>query len=146
MNLKCIGCFQLRRIQQGMTSRRGTGSVLVAYDCIQGRYPYRVTIGGLLRPTNTIIDLVKECPEDPLRHCVVCAKTKIIHYGEDIVSICSEHDKAWGEWLEQHPERQSYMHPKGRNRHANWVEVFREFVEDVRRQRDRKELPDVKLE
>jgi len=91
-------------------------------------------LSGLLRPGSGIIEAVKRCPEDPLSHCAVCSNTKIIHCGEDIVSICSEHYKAWSKWLDEHPERRAYFKPRSRVIKANWVEVFREFVEYMRRQ------------
>jgi len=127
MNIKCIGCYELRRRQLNMTH-----GVDIVYDC--ERLPYMTTIGGLLRPASGTMKAAEECPEDPLSHCVLCSNTKITHYGQDIVSICKEHDKAWGKWLDEHPQRRAYLAPRGRSVKANWIEVFREFVEDIRRQ------------
>ena len=126
MNIKCIGCYELRRRQLNMSH-----GVDIVYEC-QRYFPYMTTIGGLLRPASGTLEAVKDCPEDPLSHCAVCSNTKITHYGQDIVSICKEHDAAWGKWLDEHPERRAYLAPKGRHRKANWIEVFREFVEDIR--------------
>jgi len=127
MNIKCIGCYELRREVMEMRDK-----TLVVYNC--PRFPYATVINGLLQPGKGIVEAVKDCPEDPLSHCAVCSNTEIIHCGEDIVSICPEHYKAWGKWLDEHPERRAHLAPRGRSVKANWVEVFREFVEDMRRQ------------
>ena len=147
MNIKCIGCYELVREEIKLSPReltrdeggsfwwkpfKITGGLLVLYDC--PRFTYATTIGGLLRPCKGIIEAVRLCPDNPLGHCAVCSTTKIIHYGQDIVSICSKHDLAWGKWLDEHPERRAYLAPKGRVRQSNWIEVFREFIEDMRKE------------
>ena len=109
-----------------------THGVEVVYEC--PRLPYMTTIGGLLRPADGTTKVAEDCPTDPLSHCAVCSRTKIYHYGQDIVSICQEHDIAWGKWLDEHPERRDHLAPRGRSVKANWIEVFREFIEDIRRQ------------
>ncbi|GAI92659.1 unnamed protein product, partial [marine sediment metagenome] len=92
-------------------------------------------LGGLLRPGIGILEAARLCPEDPLSHCVICSETKITHYGQDIrVSICKEHNRAWSKWLDEHLERKVHLSPRGRSVKANWIEVFREFVEDMRKE------------
>jgi len=127
MNIKCIGCYELRK--EVVDFVHGT---VVVYNC--SRFPYAATIGGLLRPGKGIIEAVRLCPGNPLGHCAVCSNTKIMHYGQDIVSICKEHDHAWEKWLDEHPERHAYLEPLGRSRKSNWIEVFREFIEDMRKE------------
>ncbi|GAG09492.1 unnamed protein product [marine sediment metagenome] len=102
----------------------------MVYNC--EKFPHHAAIAGLMRPGAGITAAAKACPEEPLRSCVICQNKEIIKYGGDIVSICGKHDQAWEKWLKKHPERRGYLHPKGRNLPANWVEVFREFVEDTR--------------
>ena len=92
---------------------------------------YFKTLSGILKA-------VEGCPEDPLGHCVLCSNTKILHYGgQDIVSICVDHDKAWGKWLDEHPQWRAHLAPRGRSVKANWVELFREFIEDMRQKGQR---------
>jgi len=129
MNIKCIGCFELLREELTVEGRP-----LVVYNCLRF-FPYACALSGLLRPGLGVQRAVEDCPEDPLSHCAVCSNTNITHYGQDIVSICSKHDKAWGKWLDEHPERRAHIGPRGRSVKSNWVEVFREFVEDIRRQK-----------
>jgi len=129
MNIKCIGCYDLLR--EELTSG---GRTLVVYNCPR-YFPYTCVLSGLLQPGSGIVETVRDCPDDPLSHCAVCSNTKITHYGQDEVSICHEHDAAWGKWLDEHPDRRAYLAPKGRARKANWIEVFREFVEDMRQQK-----------
>ena len=124
--IKCIGCNDLLREELDVG-----GKHLVVYNCPRF-FPYSTVISGLIRPGSGIVEAVRDCNEDPLSHCVLCSNTKIIHYGQDIVSICSKHDLAWGKWLDEHPERRAYLAPKGRVRQSNWIEVFREFIEGMR--------------
>ncbi|KKN06948.1 hypothetical protein LCGC14_1072030 [marine sediment metagenome] len=124
--IKCVGCYDLLREELDVGGKK-----LVVYNCPRF-FPYACAISGLLRPSTGILKAAEICPEDPLSHCAVCSDTKISHYGQDIVSICSEHDDAWGKFLDEHPERRAYLAPRGRSVKANWVEVFREFVEDSR--------------
>jgi len=123
--IKCVGCYDLSREELDFTEGK-----LVVYNC--PRFPYMCAMSGLLRPSRGILKAVNDCPDDPLSHCAVCSITKITHYGQDIVSICEEHGAAWGKWLDEHPERRAHLAPRGRSVKANWVEVFREFVEDCR--------------
>lgn len=128
MNIKCIGCYHLLREERTLEGRQ-----LVVYAC--PLFPYATVISGLLRPGSGIVEAVKLCSEDPLSHCVLCSNTKITHYGQDIVSICKEHDAAWSKWLDIHRDRRAHLAPRGRSVKANWVEVFREFIEGMRRQK-----------
>jgi len=129
MNIKCIGCFDLLREEVTVEGRP-----LVVYRCPRF-FPYACALSGLLRPGSGILEAVNDCPEDPLSHCAVCSNTEITHYSQNIVSVCKEHSAVWDNWFDEHPERQSHLAPRGRCIKANWVEVFREFVEDIRRQK-----------
>jgi len=124
--IKCVGCYDLLREELDVGGKK-----LVVYNCPRF-FPYACALSGLLHPSTSILKAAEMCPDDPLSHCAVCSDTKITHYGQDIVSICLEHDDAWGEFLLEHPERRDYLAPRGRSVKANWVEVFREFVEDLR--------------
>ena len=127
MNIKCLGCLELRR--------DAVNEKLTVYHCnARGGFP-AVAIRSLLRPGKSLLKAVAGCPKDPLGHCVLCPKPPAIHMGQDILSICQEHYNAWSAWLDAHPDRRAHLAPKGRARKANWVEVFREFVEDIRRQK-----------
>ncbi|MBA7637564.1 hypothetical protein ES703_45209 [subsurface metagenome] len=126
--IKCIGCYDLLREEVELK-----GKPLTVYNCPRF-FPYACVLSGLLRPGSGIIEAVRDCNEDPLSHCVLCSNTKIIHYGQDIVSACKEHYDAWSKWLHGHPERRARLAPRGRSVKANWIEVFREFIEDMRRQ------------
>jgi len=125
MVIKCIGCYELLREEVELK-----GKPMVVYMCPRF-FPYACVISGLLRPGKGIIEGVKLCPETPDEHCILCGKTDVTHYGREIV-MCKEHDRAWGKWLDQHPERRARFSPKGRLRTPNWIEVFREFIEEMR--------------
>ncbi|MBA7712434.1 hypothetical protein ES703_121408 [subsurface metagenome] len=129
MNIKCIGCYDLLREELTLE-----GKPLVVYNCPRF-FPYACAMSGLLRPSTGILKAANRCPDDPLSHCAVCSNTKITHYGQDIVSICKEHDAAWSKWLDMHLDRRAYLRPRSRVIKANWVEVFREFIEGMRRQK-----------
>ena len=127
MAIKCVGCYELLRKEVELF-----GKPRVVYDCPR-YFPYATFIGGLLRPGKGITEAVKDCPERLDEHCILCARTAVTSYGQQIVSICKEHDQAWAKWLDDHPERRHYLSgPYGRARLANWIEVFREFIEDMR--------------
>jgi len=126
MNIKCIGCYDL--LQEDVAVSKG---ILIAYICPR-YFPYAAALSGLLRPGSGIIEAARDCPEDPLSHCAVCPDTEITHYGQGIISICREHEKAWGYWLDIHQDRKAHLAPRGRSVKANWIEVFREFVEVIR--------------
>lgn len=130
MNIKCIGCYDLLREKLELS-----GEKLVVYNCPL-YFPYACALSGLVRPGKGIIEAVRDCPEDPLSRCILCPKPGTIHYGQDIAATCQEHYDAWGKWLDDHPERRDYLAPKGRSRKANWIEVSREFVEDMREVRE----------
>jgi len=123
--IKCIGCLKLLREEIDFDDKH-----LVVYTC--PRFSYACAVSGLLRPGKNLLEAAENCPEDPLSHCAVCSSTEISHYGKDIIAICKEHDRAWSRWLEEHPERRAYLSPRGRLKMANWIEVFREFIEDMR--------------
>jgi len=127
MIIKCIACIELKRRELKIN-----GEAAILYDC--PHLPYMTSIGGLMRPGSGTIKGAEACPENPRSHCAICSETKIQHYGHGIVSICPEHDKAWGQWLDEHPEKREHIAPRGRAIRANWVEVFREFVEYKRGQ------------
>ena len=124
--IKCIGCYDLHREERVVT-----GKTLIVYTC--PRFPYDCVIGGLLRPGQGTLKAVTDCPQRIDEHCILCPKTPVCTYGEPpMVYTCKEHDAAWGSWLNEHPQRLAYLAPKGRSRKANWIEVFREFIEDMR--------------
>jgi len=128
MNTKCIGCYDLLREEVELGGR-----YLIVYNC--PHFPYACALSGLLRPGSGIIEAMNDCPERIEDHCILCPKTDLISLGEPpIVFICTEHYHAWSKWLDEHPERQAYLSPKGRARKANWIEVFREFIEDMRKE------------
>ncbi len=125
--IKCIGCYGLRRNELTVGGRP-----LVVYNC-PGFFPYECALSGLLLPGSGIVEAVKDCPEQLGEHCILCAKPWVTSYGfPPNVFACKEHDQAWGKWLKDHPDRHAYISPIGRLRKANWVEVFREFIEDMR--------------
>ena len=124
--IKCVGCYDLLREVLVFD-----GKSLVVYKCPHF-FPYACALSGLLRPGSGILKAVEDCPENPLSHCAVCSDTKILLYGQDVISICSKHDAAWSQWLEEHPERMAHLAPRGRSIKANWIEVFREFIEGER--------------
>ena len=128
--IKCIGCYQLRRSEVQL--KPGPG---VVFDC-PDHFPYLTFISGLLRPGKGILQAAEACPEQPGQHCILCEKTEVTHYGVLALATCTEHYRAWSKWLDNHPERRNYLKPKGRMRSANWIEVFREFIEDMRRTRE----------
>ncbi len=131
--IKCIGCYELSREEMEVSDKN-----LVVYIC-RRFFPYYCHLSGLLRPARGLLKAVEMCPEQPLSRCVLCQQmTDLIFYGksiESIASMCSEHNSAWSKWLNEHPERSSHLAPKGRSIRANWVEVFREFIEDMRPRR-----------
>ena len=124
-NIKCIGCYDLLREEMTVEGRP-----LIVYKC--SRFPYACALSGLLRPGSAIVKMVEDCPEDPLKYCAICGKPGTVGYGQDIVATCQEHYDAWSKWLDEHPERRAHLSPQGRAKKANWIEVFREFVEDMR--------------
>ena len=128
MLIKCIGCYELLREELELK-----GKPMVVYNCPRF-FPYWCVIRGLLRPGKGIIEAVNDCPENPHDHCILCSKTELVRMGDRIVPICLDHFQAWGEWLDQHPEKRSRFSPRGRLITANWIEVFREFIEDMRSQ------------
>lgn len=126
--IKCVGCYDLLREEIEFKDRP-----LVVYNCPRF-FPYATAISGLIRPGKGIVEAARDCPERLDEHCVLCANTDGVTYGIPYVFICKEHSRAWGNWLDQHPERRAYLAPKGRARQANWIEVFREFIEDMRQE------------
>jgi len=124
--IKCIGCIDLLREEVELN-----GKPLVVYNCPRF-FPYATFISGLIRPGKGIIEAVEDCPKRIDEHCILCTKTTLTTFGKRIVYICIEHSKAWSKWLDEHPERRAYFVPKDRVRGANWIEVFREFIEDMR--------------
>jgi hypothetical protein len=126
-SIKCIGCYELLREKITLG-----GKDLTVYNCHRF-FPYACALSGLLRPGSGIVEAAKDCPQRIEEHCILCQKPPTSSYGDPpIVYTCKEHDAAWGKWLEEHPERRAYLAPMGRARKANWVVVFREFIEDMR--------------
>lgn len=126
MNIKCIGCLKLHREEIELH-----GKPLIVYRC--DRFPYAAVISGLLRPGKGIQKAAKDCHEDPLSHCVLCSKPPAGKYGAPgIAATCSEHHEAWGKWIDEHPDFHSRVAPRGRAVKANWIDAFREFIEEAR--------------
>lgn len=124
---KCVGCLDLERLEL-----EAPGGKLVVYNCSR-KFPYACAISGLLRPGKGIVKAVEKCPRVLDCKCILCSKRPVTYYGDPPVAFaCKEHDWAWQEWLEAHPERRAYLAPKQRVIRANWIEVFREFIEDMR--------------
>ena len=127
MFIKCIGCYDLLREEIELK-----GKPLIVYTC--PRFPYACALSGLLRPGSGILEAVKDCPARIDGHCIVCPKTELVSYGEPKIAFtCKEHYRAWSKWLEEHLERKAHLAPRGQSVKANWIEVFREFVEDMRK-------------
>ncbi len=124
--IKCIGCNDLLREELDIG-----GKHLVVYNCPRF-FPYACALSGILRPGSGITEAVKDCPEQLGAHCILCTKTDLVQYGLEVIFICKEHDKAWGKWLNDHPGKRDYMRPGQRVVKAHWIEVFREFIEDMR--------------
>ena len=146
---KCVGCYLLRREvldigeheRSFLKGRRKTGEGnLIVYDCMDGRYQYKAAISGLLKPCVGINNAAHDCPRVIEGHCIFCSETQNLrHYGpEPLVYICGKHDKDWGTWLAEPDSygniRREYLTPRGRVRRENWIELFREFVEEMRQQ------------
>lgn len=145
---KCVGCYLLRReeldigLSKTFKDRKKTGEgKLVVYDCLDGRYPYLAAISGLLHPSVGINQAARDCEQVIEGHCILCRETSDLKkYGSEppLVYICAKHDKAWSTWLDEPDSygnvRLEYLAPRGRVRRENWIELFREFIEDMRRQ------------
>ena len=136
---KCVGCLELKRdvvevSAMGLKNYRTDGGKLTLYHCLRGYFPYQAVISGLMKPSTGINMAARKCPKIISGHCILCLETKELrHYGhEPLVYICSKHDRAWGSWLDEHPGKRDYIAPKVRSVRANWIEVFREFIEDMR--------------
>lgn len=125
--LKCIGCRELLREELKFHFRPA-----VVYNCPQ-YFPYPCALSGLLKPGKGIVAAVEDCSEQMGFHCILCSRIEVHPYGTGVVYVCEEHDKAWGKWLDDHPEKRKYICPGHRVVRAHWVETFREFVEDQRR-------------
>jgi len=125
MVVKCVGCSSLVREEVEVSK-----ILLVTYNC--RLFPYAAVISGLIRPGLGITKAAAGCPVIIENNCAVCCGKPDVKYGQGIAYTCKEHDKAWSKWLDEHPERRAHLAPKGRGRQANWIEVFREFIEDMR--------------
>ncbi len=131
--IKCVGCKELQREEVDLKE-----TILVVYGCTV-HFPYRnrCAINGLFRPTKAIREAVSDCDFQPGLTCILCSKPGLGGYGHDeIIFMCEKHDNAWFGWLEAHPERRAYIAPRGRAIRANWIEVFREFIEAEREGND----------
>jgi hypothetical protein len=128
MNLKCIGCNQLKR-EEG----EWLGKHMVIYSC--PKLPYATTIGGLIRPGKGIIEAAARCPVDISEHCIICGtgRSRLRAYGKELLYICAKCGESWSTWLSvEHPDRRQYLCPRNRLIHSRWIEVFREFIESTR--------------
>jgi len=144
---KCIGCYQLRREELDIEMsrifkdrRKNDEGKLVVYDCLDGLYPYQAAISGLLHPSVGINQAARGCPRVNEGHCILCPETdNLLSYGkEPLVYICKEHDKAWENWLDEVDSysnvRREYIAPRGQMIRSIWIELFREFIEEIRQQ------------
>jgi len=143
MKIKCIGCYNLVRDEIKVFNPASwkpyklKGDILTIYKCPR-YFEGGTTLGGLLRPSKRILEAVSKCSEDPLSHCVLCSKPVDVTYGyPPVVGACTEHNAAWSKWLDDHPDKREYISPHRRVVDAHWIEVFREFIEDMRQQGDK---------
>jgi hypothetical protein len=111
------------------------GKPMVVYEC-PGVFPYACALSGLFRASSEIVEVVEECPRKINAHCILCESTDLVTFGKDWVYICAKHDWEWGEWLDDHPDTQERMFPKGRLKRDGWVEAFREFIESKRAEKE----------
>ena len=124
--IKCIGCYDL--VREELTLE---GKPLVVYNC--SLFPYACALSGLLYPGKGILEAVAKCPERIDTHCILCLqRPNHFPYGNGMVFICKEHDRAWTKWLDEHPDRRAYLSPRNRLNKRNWIEVFREFIDGFR--------------
>jgi hypothetical protein len=124
--LKCIGCMDLLREEVPVG-----GKTLVVYNC-PSFFPYACALSGLFRPTSNITKAIEECPKQTDTHCILCENTDLMRFGRGIVYVCEKHVWEWSKWLDDHLGKREHIAPKGRLKQANWVEVFREFIESKR--------------
>jgi hypothetical protein len=132
--IKCVGCFRLKREEIERPGKRK-----VFYNCPL-YFPYLTTIGGLVHPGKRLVEAVRDCPELTDLNCIIggCLDLNLTSYGADkIVFICMDHHRAWGKWLDAHPGKREYFSPRGRPINIRFVEVFREFIEDMRKAHDK---------
>lgn len=122
--MKCQFCPYLEK---------GEWRGLAVYRCGQGRYDppegarQFFAWDGLYKPNKTVMRAQENCPFYLPDHCAVCNKPGEIQYGPGRI-VCKEHDQAWKEWLDAHPEKREYMMPHHRVIHRRWGEIFREFI------------------
>jgi hypothetical protein len=138
MVIKCVGCYHLVRKDMRVNpehwkSYKLKGDILTTYECPKF-FEYCTTLDGLLRPGKATLEAVKLCHEEPLSHCALCSEPPSYKYGyPEIAAACKKHHQSWTKWLDEHPDRRAHLAPRGRAVRANWIEVFREFIEDMRR-------------
>jgi hypothetical protein len=125
--IKCVGCYDLKTEKLTLA-----GKPLVVYNCAT-YFPYACALSGLLHPGKDIFEAVDTCPKRIDRYCILCPQPPSHgSYGKGMVFICKTHDLAWRKWLDEHPDRQKYLAPHDRLNKPNWIEVFREFIEEMR--------------
>ncbi len=131
--LKCAGCLYLIREAQD-PEKINPKFPLVIYGCEEERLPYWTSINGLMRPGKGNQRAADNCSKNVTCGCVVCgAHEKLLSYGkDDFVYICPNHDKAWGKWLDDHPGKREYIHPRKTIITSHWIEVFWKFVAEAR--------------
>ena len=127
MKIKCIGCYELLR--DDMVTSQG---VQVVYNCPEF-FPYSTGVGGLIRPGKGLIRAVEKCPKVLGKTCLFCGGATASFYGFEMLATCQKHHEEWSRWLDEHSERLAYLSPLGRVRQDHWIQIYREFIEDVRR-------------
>jgi len=125
MTIKCIGCYELLRDE--MVTSQGTQ---VVYNCPEF-FPYWTAVSGLIRPRKGITRAVDKCPKVLGKTCLFCGEPTESWLGFEMLATCLKHYEEWSRWLDEHPDRRSYLAPLRRVRQDHWIEVFREFVEDM---------------
>lgn len=127
--IKCLACPHLAR----RTFQRKGGHLEVVFACSQGRFPYQAALSGLLKPSLGIAQAAQNCPQLDWGRCLVCRRPGEVRLGRGFrIALCQEHDRAWGSWLLDHPEKRGYFKPHNRPIYSRWLEVFWEFVAGAR--------------
>jgi hypothetical protein len=124
--IKCVGCYGLVRKVVHLRDND-----LVVYRC-PGFFPFDCALSGLLRPVKDIIQAAKNCPKRSGEQCILCEEKGTQIFGVECVFMCNKDDRAWSKWLTEHPGKREYICPGKRIKTDRWIEVFREFIEDIR--------------
>lgn len=122
--VQCIACVDLKR-----EVKKVEGTDLVVYHCGWGKFPYMCALSGLEKPSEGIARAADGCELFDRQRCVVCGgKEGLTMTGKGRINICRVHDRAWGKWLDSHPEKRDYLSGKTRLIFSGWLAVFLEFA------------------